>query len=195
VCRKGHPLTEAQDLTQEFFAWVIARNHFRLADRTKGKFRGFLLSTLDLFLAREWRRAHRQKRGGHITFVPLDAAPSGDAPPMEPADHETPETHFLRQWALTVLKQAMDALQRECEDHGKGSLFRQARHLISGERDGANYEAIGRNLAMSEGALRVAVHRLRQRYGELLREEIAGTVPGEEEVDEELRFLFQALAR
>jgi DNA-directed RNA polymerase specialized sigma24 family protein len=98
-----------------------------------------------------------------------------------------------RQWALAVLKQAMNALQNECEANGKALLFREAKNLISGELHGAAYAQISRNLEMGEGAVRVAVHRLRQRYGELLRGEVAHTVTSEEEVDEELRYLFQVL--
>ncbi len=195
VRRKGYDDAEAQDLTQDFFARLIAKDDFRLADRSKGKFRGFLLSRLDYFLAREWRRARRQKRGGDCTFISLDQFPSGERDHVEPADHETPEKRFLRQWALTVLKQAMNALEAECKANGKGDLFRAAKSLISGERHGTVYAEISRTLAMSEGSVRVAVHRLRQRYGELLRNEVAQTVSSESEVDEELRYLFQILSQ
>lgn len=191
--RKEYKPEEAEDLTQEFFAQLIAKDHFRLADRNKGKFRGFLLARFDYFLAREWSRAHRQKRGGQFTFISMDERPPEERYQLEPADLETPERKFLRQWALTVLKQAMSALQRECESNGKAFLFREAKNLISGERHGAAYAQISQNLNMSEGAARVAVHRLRQRYGELLRCEVAHTVTSEEEVDEELRYLFQVL--
>jgi RNA polymerase sigma-70 factor (ECF subfamily) len=193
VRRKGYRPEEAQDLTQEFFAQLIAKDHFRLADRNKGKFRGFLLAALDYFLAREWSRAHRQKRGGQFTFISMDEHPPEERYQLEPADHETPETKFLRHWALTVLKQAMNALETECKANGKALLFREAKNLISGERDRAAYGQMGRSLHMAEGAVRVAVHRLRQRYGELLRSEVAHTVTREEEVDEELRYLFQVL--
>ena len=195
VRRKGYQSEEAQDLTQEFFAQLIARGHFRLADRTKGKFRGFLLSTLDYFLAREWTRAHRQKRGGQFTFISMDEYPPEERYQLEPVEHETPETIFLRQWALTVLKQAMNALEAECGANGKAALFREAKNLLSGERDGSAYAQISKCLAMGEGAARVAVHRLRQRYGELLRTEVAHTVSGDGEVDEEMRFLIRALSR
>jgi RNA polymerase sigma-70 factor (ECF subfamily) len=192
--RKGYKPEEAEDLTQEFFARLIAKDHFRLADRSKGKFRGFLLSTLDYFLAREWRRAHRLKRGGQFTFISMDEHPPEERYQLEPADHETPERKFLRNWALTVLKQAMNALQSECEANGKARLFGEAKNLISGERHGETYAQISRSLNMGEGAVRVAVHRLRQRYGELLRSEVAHTVDTEDEVDEELRYLFQVLS-
>ena len=194
VRRKGYKPEEAQDLTQEFFAQLIAKDHFRLADREKGKFRGFLLARLDYFLAREWTRAHRQKRGGQFTFISMDEYPPEERYQLEPADRETPETNFLRQWALAVLKQAMNALQNECEGNGKAPLFREAKSLISGELHGTAYAQISKNLEMGEGAVRVAVHRLRQRYGDLLRCEVAHTVASEEEVDEELRYLFRVLA-
>ena len=193
VRRKGYKPEEAQDLTQEFFAQLIAREYLRLADRTKGKFRGFLLSALDYFLAREWTRAHRLKRGGQFTFISMDGYPPEQRYRLEPVEHETPETIFLRQWALTVLKQAMIALEAECGANGKAALFREAKNLISGERDGNAYAQISRSLAMGEGAARVAVHRLRQRYGEFLRNEVAHTVTSGDEVDEELRSLIQAL--
>ena len=191
VRRKGYRPQEAQDLTQEFFAQVIAKDRFRQADRNKGRFRSFLMARLDYFLVREWSRAHRQKRGGQFTFISMDEPEQRYQ--LEPADLETPERQFMRQWALTVLKQAMNALQQECEANDKAPLFREAKNLISGERHAAAYTQISRNLQMAEGAVRVAVHRLRQRYGELLRREVAHTVNSEAEVDEELRYLFQVL--
>jgi DNA-directed RNA polymerase specialized sigma24 family protein len=195
VRRKGYKPEEAQDLTQEFFSQLIAKDHFRLADRNKGRFRGFLLATLDYFLAREWTRAHRQKRGGQFTFISRDAWAPEERYRLEPSDLQTPERQFVRQWALTVLKQAMEALQRECEANDKGPLFQETKSLISGERHPAAYAQISKRLGMGEGAVRVAVHRLRQRYGELLRREVAHTVTSEEEVDEELRYLFQVLSQ
>jgi len=189
VRRKGYGPDEAQDLTQEFFAQVIAKEHLRLADREKGKFRNFLLAMLDYFLAREWSRAHRQKRGGQFTFVSLDQQTPEERYRLEPAVSDTPEKIYLRRWALTVLEQAMNALEQECHDNGKGVLFAEVKELLSSDRDGPTYAEIGRKLNMGEGALRMAVLRLRRRYGELLRHEIAQTVGQPEEVDEEMRLL------
>jgi RNA polymerase sigma-70 factor (ECF subfamily) len=194
VRRKGHGPEDSQDLTQEFFAQLIAKEHLRLADRQKGKFRTFLLATLDYFLAREWSRAHRQKRGGQFRFISLDQQTPEERYRLEPADSDTAEKKFQRQWALTTLKETMNRLESECEANGKGALFREVRNLLSGDRDGAVYAEVGRRLAMSEGAVRVAVHRLRRRYGELLRGEIAQTVSGPEEVDEEMRYLLRVLS-
>src|SRR5258706_8452912 len=179
VRRKGFGPDEAQDLTQEFFAQLIAKEELRRADRNKGKFRRFLLTTLDFFLAREWNRAHRQKRGGQFTFVSLDEQAPEERYQIEPADNDTPEKKFLHQWALTVLKQAMNALEAECKANGKSLLFGAAMNLLSDEREGLDYGEIAQRLAMTEGAARVAVHRLRQRFGELLRIEVAQTVADE----------------
>jgi RNA polymerase sigma-70 factor (ECF subfamily) len=181
-------------LTQEFFAQLISKEHLRLADRDKGRFRTFLLAMLDYFLAREWKRVHRQKRGGEFQFVSLDQRDAEDRYRFEPADHETPQRQFERQWAFTVLKQAMTALEAECHADGLDALFREVRHLLSGERPDAAYGSIAERVAMTEGALRVAVHRLRRRYGELLRAEIAQTVETAAEAEEELRYLLQVLS-
>src|SRR5262245_59082973 len=175
VRRKGYGPDDAQDLTQEFFAQLIAKNQLRLADREKGKFRTFLLSVLDYFIAREWSRAHRQKRGGQFSFVSLDQLTPEERYALEPADNETPEKKFAREGALAVLAQTMNALEKECEADGKGALFREAKPLLSGQREDT-YAALSGRIGMAEGAARVAVHRLRQRYGELLRQEVAQTV-------------------
>ena len=195
VRRKGHEADEAQDLTQEFFAQIIAKDRLRLADREKGRFRTFLLAMLDYFLAREWKRAHRQKRGGGVQFISLDQQTPEERYRLEPVDGETPEKHFRREWALTILRQTMSALERECAAVGKAALFGEVKNLISGERGDGVYSGISARLGMAEGAVRVAVHRLRGRYGELLRAEIAQTVESPDEVEGELRELLLALSK
>ena len=195
VRRKGYGPDDAQDLTQEFFAQLIAKAHLRSADRDKGKFRTFLLAVLEHFLAREWNRAHRQKRGGLFTFLSLDQQEPEERYKLEPADNDTPERKFLRQWARTVLNQTMARLEKECEAAGKAALFHEVKTLLAGERDDSGYAAIGQRLAVAEGTVRVSVHRLRQRYGELLRSEISQTVEGPQEIDEEMRYLLNALRR
>jgi RNA polymerase sigma-70 factor (ECF subfamily) len=194
LLRRGYSAADAQDLTQEFFAQVIAKRHLRHADHSKGKFRSFLLASLHYFLAREWCRAHRQKRGGQYQFVSLDEPGNRDGGPLEPAAGATPEKEFQRQWALTVLNQAMDALENECAAANKSALFCEVKHLLAGERDGESYRAIGSRLGMSQSALRVTVHRLRQRYGQLLRSEIQQTVGSRDQVEEELNDLLRALS-
>jgi RNA polymerase sigma-70 factor (ECF subfamily) len=195
VRRNGYGLEEAQDLTQEFFAQLIAKRQFRLADRSKGKFRTFLLAMLDYFLAREWKRAHRQKRGGQFTFVSIDEQSPEERYLLEPADHDSPERIFLREWAVMTLKHTIHALETECERSGKALLFAEVKNLLSGEHETVTYAQIGQRLGMNEGAVRVAVHRLRQRYGELLRQEVARTVASEAEIDEELKFLVHVLSQ
>lgn len=195
VRRKGYGPEDAQDLTQEFFAQLIAKNQLRLADRGKGKFRTFLLAVLDYFVAREWSRAHRQKRGGQFSFISLDQLTPEERYRLEPTDNATPEDMFARSWALTVLRQTMHSLQKECELDGKAALFHEVKNLLSGERPSAAYAGISERLGMAEGAARVAVHRLRHRYGELLRQEIGKTVNEPGEVDEELAYLREVLSQ
>jgi DNA-directed RNA polymerase specialized sigma24 family protein len=193
VRRKGHGPDDAQDLTQEFFAQFIAKELLHLADRGKGRFRTFLLATLDHFLAREWNRAHRQKRGGQFSFVSLDEPSPEDRYKFEPVDHETPEKIFAKQWALAMLQNALAALEKECAAGGKGILFGEVRGVLSDEPDDGAYAGIGERLGMTEGAVRVAVHRLRRRYGELLRAEVAQTVGSAAEAEDEFRHLMTVL--
>lgn len=193
VRRKGYEAEEAQDLTQEFFARLIARNYLSVADRHKGKFRSFLLGSLEHFLAREWSKARAQKRGGGQLIHSLDAMDGERRYLQEPADALTPSVIFDRRWATTLLEQAMSRLRDESVARQKGELFGQLESLLSGEKGEASYAAIAAALEMSEGAVKVAVHRLRQRYGELVREEIARTVATPEEVEDELRYLFAVL--
>ena len=193
VRRKGYGPEDAQDLTQGFFAHLIAKEHIRLADPQRGRFRTFLLAMLDFYLAQEWSRAHRQKRGGQYHFVSLDQERAEDRYRLEPVDNATPEKKFVQQWALTALQNTLTALQADCEAQGKATLFQETRGLLSGESEGAVYPEIAARLGMNEGAVRVAVHRLRKRYGELLRQEIAQTVNADADVEDELRHLLAAL--
>jgi RNA polymerase sigma-70 factor (ECF subfamily) len=194
VRRRGYGPEDAQDLTQEFFTQLIEKEHLRLADSTKGKFRSFLLATLNFFLAREWSRAHRQKRGGQYQFISLDHEMAEERYQFEPSDGDSPEKSFQRQWALTVLQQATIVLERECVRAGKDALFHEVKELLSGERGGARYAAIGGRLSMTESAVRVAVHRLRHRFGELLRAEISHTIGPNADLEDELRSLVRALS-
>ena len=193
VRRKGYDAHDAQDLTQEFFARLLARNYLNVADRNKGKFRSFLLGSLEHFLAREWTKAHAQKRGGGQTVFSLDEVDAENRYLLEPACELTADRIFDRRWATTLLNQAMARLREECMANHKADLFTKVEGLLSGEKGEASYSEIAVALNMSEGAIKVAVHRLRQRYGELVRDEIAQTVNNPEEVDEELRYLFAVL--
>jgi len=189
VRRQGYAADQAQDLTQEFFARLLARNYLRSVDRQKGKFRWFLLAAMEHFLAKEWRDAHRLKRGGGKTILSLDERDAEDRYRIEPAEPMTAERLYERRWALTLLDQAMQRLRAEFEAADKLPLFEVLQIFLSGERPGVTQAQAGGRLNMSEGAMNVAVHRLRRRYAELLREEIGNTVSSPDEVDEELRYL------
>ena len=194
VRRRGHSPEDAQDLTQSFFARLLEKNWLAAADRERGKFRSFLLTALKNFLANEWDKASRQKRGGHAHIISLDAAALETRFGHEPADPATPETEFDRQWALTLLDLVLHSLEKEYAANGKGELFVNLRSTLSGERATIPYAQIAARLDSTEGAIKVAVHRLRERYREILREEIAHTVETSAQVEEELRHLFAALS-
>lgn len=189
VRRQGYAPDQAQDLTQEFFARLLARNYLRSVDRRKGKFRWFLQAAMEHFLAKEWRDAHRLKRGGGKIFLSLDERDAEDRYKVEPAEPMTAERLYERRWALTLLEQTMRRLREECKAAGKQAHFEALHVFLSGERPGITQAEAGARLGLSEGAANVAVHRLRRRYGELLREEIRNTVSSADEVDEELRYL------
>jgi len=180
-------------LTQEFFARLLARNYLSVADRNKGKFRSFLLGSLEHFLAREWTKARAQKRGGGKAVLSLDEMDGENRYLLEPAHELTAEKVFDRRWATTLLDEAMARLREECVANHKGDLFGKVEGFLSGEKGEASYADLATALAMSEGALKVAVHRLRQRYGELVRAEIAQTVATPEGAQEELHYLFSVL--
>lgn len=192
VRKQGRAPEDAKDLTQEFFARLIEKEFLASVDRTKGKFRSFLLAALDHFLAKEWNRAHRLKRGGGIAHVSLDAAAAEERFNLEPRTTMDPQKLFERRWAMTVLEQAMNRLREECENCGKSSLFGELKGALSGERD-LKYAEIAARLGMTEAAIKVNVHRLRQRYAELLRLELSDTVSHPDEVEDELRYLLAAL--
>jgi RNA polymerase sigma-70 factor (ECF subfamily) len=193
VRRVGHPREEAQDLTQEFFARLLERNTVAKADPARGRFRSFLLGSLKNFLAHEWEKARAQKRGGRVQVIPLefDTAETRCAPEL--ANTDTPDKIFDRQWALSLLDIVLARLRADYADCGKDDLFLALKETLTGGRSEIPYRKLGGRLGMSEGAVKTAAHRLRQRYRELLREEIVNTVAGPEEAAEELRQLFAAL--
>ncbi len=193
VRRKGYDAHCAEDLIQEFFARLLARNYLSVADRNRGKFRSFLLGSLEHFLAREWTKAHAQKRGGGKAVISLDQAEAENRYLLEPAHELTAERIFDRRWATTLLDQAMSRLRKECVDKQKGELFARVESVLFCQKGNTCYADVAAALKMSEGAIKVAIHRLRQRYGELVRDEIAQTVVTPEEVDEELHYLFTVL--
>ena len=193
VRRTGHSREEAEDLTQAFFARLLAQNTVARADPARGRFRSFLLASLKHFLANEWEKARAQKRGGGAQLIPLafDTAETRCAQPAAPGD--SPDRAYDRQWALALLDVVLGRVRQEYTDSGRDEIFVGLKDTLSGGRSEIPYRELAAQLGMSEGAVKVAAHRLRHRYRELLREEIANTVAGPEEVEEELRQLFAAL--
>ena len=194
VRRRGHNPQDAQDLAQEFFARLLERNWLARADRNRGRFRTFLLASLSHFLANEWDRAHAQKRGGAVQIIPLQLGSAETRYGQEPPDPTTPEQIYERRWALALLETVLQRLSQECRAEGKAALFDALKPCLIGERDSQPYAALAAQLRMTEGSLKTAVHRLRRRYREILREEIAGTVETPAEIDAEMRYLLKALS-
>jgi len=194
VRRKGHSVHDAEDLTQGFFQELLRRQSIKQC-RREGKFRSFLLSALENYLAAQWNHAHRQKRGGQYHLISFEEMRPEARYQMEPVDLRSPERIFDRGWALTVLYEALERLRQDCVAAGRESLFQELKGILSGDGSAAPYAEIGARLHMSEVAVKVAAHRVRQRYAELVREAVARTLtnPAPSEVEEEIRDLMAAL--
>lgn len=193
IRRLGHSPHDAQDLTQSFFAYLLEKRLLTKADPESGRFRSFLLGSLKNFMANEWRKQSAQKRGASQT-VSFDAQDAEQRYSVEPADEMNPQLLYEQVWAVAVLEQAATTLELEYRSGGKHGLFDQLAPFLQGERSDLTYAALGARLGMTEGAVKVAVHRLRQRYRELLRAAVANTVADPLEVDGELRHLLHILS-
>ncbi|HUU16225.1 MAG TPA: hypothetical protein VMW72_03670 [Sedimentisphaerales bacterium] len=191
--RHGCDSHQAEDYTQAFFAALLAKHGLRLADPKRGKFRSFLLASLKHFLSNERARERAKKRGGGRKVLSLDFQNAESQYALEPRDELSPEKLFERSWALTVLARTMARLQAEAIDTNKQKLFDHLKVYLTAEKSSVPYRDTAAELDMTEGAFRVAVHRLRKRYRELLRDEIAQTVTSDDQIDEEIRDLFAAL--
>jgi RNA polymerase sigma factor (sigma-70 family) len=191
--RRGFPSDQAQDLTQEFFIRLLEGRYLDRADPEKGRFRSFLLSSLKFFAADEEDRQRAHKRGGGVV-VPLEFSSGEERYQREPAHDETPERIFEQRWALSVIDRVVEKLRNEFVQHGRPEHFERLKVFLLGQSD-AQYAALAREMNTSEGALKVAIHRLRKRYRELLRQEIADTVADPAEVESELRYLAAVLTR
>jgi RNA polymerase sigma factor (sigma-70 family) len=192
IRRSGHQPEDAQDLTQEFFARLVEKDYLKAVVQEKGKFRSFLLMALKRFLANEWDKANRLKRGGGQELLSLDAQDTESRYLVEPVEEMSPDKAFDRQWAKTLLEQVIWRLQEEFAAAGKAQQFNKIRVFLSGDKE--SYAEVSKAVGMTEATLRVNVHRLRQRYRELLRLEISNTVETPENIDEEIRYLFSALS-
>jgi RNA polymerase sigma factor (sigma-70 family) len=193
VRRRGHQADEAQDFTQAFFARLLEKNDLAAADPGRGRFRSFLLTSLKHFLANEWDRARAEKRGGGRTALSIDFGTAEERYRAEPSHDLTPEKIFERRWALMLLENVLARLHDESAQAGKADSFDRLKGFLTGEQSAVTYGQLAAELNLSEGALKVAVHRLRRRYRELLRAEIEETVADPDEIDQEIRDLFSAL--
>lgn len=192
VRRRGFDRTQAEDLTQSFFADLLEKNSLQHVQPSRGSFRSFLLTSFSNFIANQWRAENAQKRGGGQTILSIDYERADNRYAEQPADDLSPEKVFERNWALSILEQTLEAVGTQYEESGKRELFDDLRGFLTGE-DNVAYAELSKKTGMREGALKVAVHRLRQRYGQQLRLQITKTVEDPADVDQELRSLFQAL--
>lgn len=188
--RRGFDVHEARDLTQGFFAAFLERRDVAAVDPSRGRFRSYLLAAVQNFVANEKERERALKRGGGIALVPLAVE---DEPGIEPADARTAEADFERQWALSVLRRALERLEEEQATKGRGALFARLKPCLDGGKISGGYDAVAEESGLTTVAVKVTVHRLRKRYRELLVEEVSRTVEAPGEVGDELRELFRAL--
>jgi RNA polymerase sigma factor (sigma-70 family) len=195
VRKRGYSAIDAQDLTQAFFAQLLAHNWVAKADQHLGRFRTFLLTALERFLANEWDKVKTLKRGDGRDPLPLEFDSAEGRYRIEPPDSRTPEQAYEYRWALALLEEVLAKLEKEWEEAGNKRLFARLKPCLLGSREALPYAQLALELGITEGALKVTVHRMRQRYREILREEVAGTVSTTDEVDDEMRYLFQVLIR
>ena len=194
VRRLGQNSHDAQDLVQGFFERCLEKNYLAAADRAKGRFRSFLLLALKRFLANEWDKARSRKRGGGHMPVALDALSAEERYALEPADRLSADKLYERRWALTLLETVLAGLEHEHAAAGRSASFEQLKECLTSVGRSAPYAQLAVKLGITEGAVKVAVHRLRQRYRQLLEDEIAHTVSSPEEVTEERRYLLSVLS-
>ena len=195
VRRRGQDAEGAKELTQEFFARLLAKGLLAGVDPTKGRFRSWLLGVMNHFLAHEWARVRAQRRGGGQPAFSLDEADAQERYELEPVDESSPERMFDRRWAFTVLDQAEMRLRKEHETAGKGELYSSLKEFVSADGGSVSYEEAARRLGLTPSGVKSAIHRLRRRYQEFIREEIAHTVTSASEVDDEIRYLLSVIRR
>ncbi len=187
---------DAEDLTQQFFARFLEKEHYKLANRERGRFRSFLLTAAKHFLINERERASAQKRGHGIAPVSLDEqVPGEDRPRIELADQRTADQAYEYSWALALLSQVRTRLESEYKDAGNGERFSLLENFLPGQESELTYAQAAAQVGVAEGTIKSDVHRLKKRYRELLREEVAHTVSSPAEIEEELRYLVTVLSR
>ena len=193
--RRGLVRHDAQDATQGFFLHMMESGMLQRARAERGKFRTFLLAAMQNFLVNQHRDQHRQKRGGGVVFLELDALAAEDRFALEPAETRSAEAQFERNWALALIERVFRRLGGEYEDAGRAAWFEKIRPYLAAESARPGYAALAQELGLSASAVGVMIHRMRQRYGALLREEILHTVSAPEELDGEIRHLMAVVAR
>jgi len=194
VRRRGHTREDAEDLTQAFFAAFLRKNYLEKLSPERGRFRAFLLASLKHFLANEWDKAQRQKRGGNVTHLSLDWQTADTKFQVAATNEPSPDKAFDCEWAMALLAKVIERLEKECEADGHAKQFEQLKIFLTTGKDGLSHAEVAHRLGMDETAVRVAVYRLRKRYRQLLRDEIVRTLSDPAQVDEEIRALFGAFA-
>ncbi|PWU21137.1 MAG: RNA polymerase subunit sigma-24 [Verrucomicrobia bacterium] len=192
--RRGCDAHQAQDLVQGFFVHFLAKNYLEGVSSERGKFRSFLLTCFNHFLSNEWDRSQTLKRGGRHTFISLHDEDAEERYTHEPATSATPDKIFERRWALAVLEHALQRLQQELATTGRAAQFERLKGFLEGEVARGDYDRAAADLKVSPGAVAMAVNRLRQRYRQLVREEVAQTVGEMSQIEEEMRHLIAALS-
>jgi RNA polymerase sigma-70 factor (ECF subfamily) len=193
VRHQGYPKDQAEDLTQEFFARLLEKDFLRSVDPAKGRFRAFLMGCFRHFMANQNDRPRAQKRGGGRAILSLDFPDAENRYRLEPADTLTLEKRYQRQWALTLLDQVLTRMHDESVRARQGRVFDALKVFLTGDDRASSYAQVARALGMTVGAVKVAIHRQRRRYREVLREEIGRIVGDPAEIDDEIRDLFTAL--
>jgi len=193
IRRSGHAPVDAQDLTQEFFSRLLAKQWLTAADPARGRFRSFLLGALNHFLANEWRHCQAKRRGGNLKFLSFDDVDAPHRQEQQPSKDLSPDVLYERRWALSVLENALVALRDEYEIAGEGVRFATLEPVLSGERADEGYAALASQLGLTVSGVKAAVRRLRLRFGELLRAEVGDTVNDRADIEEELRYLLNIL--
>jgi len=193
IRRNGYDPDQSQDLTQGFFTRLLEKNDLSDADQTRGRFRSFLLTSVKHFLANEWYRSHALKRGGGEITISIDVVNAERWYTPSVVEEATPESVFERRWALSILEQVLTRLRNEFANSGQSDLFDNLSVFLSQDSDDVRYEELALKLGIPAGTLRMKVHRIREKYRELLREEITDTVSTPDEIDEEIRFLVTRL--
>jgi RNA polymerase sigma-70 factor (ECF subfamily) len=192
--RQGNSPEDAQDLTQEFFSRLLEKNYIAKADPDRGKFRTFLLRSLRNFLINDWKRVGRLKRGGGFEFLSIDTNTAEDRYAAEAPEEANADSEYEKRWAVTLIEQVLTILRQEFNAADKAQLFEELKGFIWGDKSTSSYADIAGQLNLSEGTIKVTMHRLRQRFRELLRAEVAHTVSRPEDIDDELRYLITVAA-